>query len=684
MNYKNWRIEIDQQHIMWLYFDKADESVNSFNQAVLDELNQIIDHVAARKDAYKNVSGIVFCSGKKKGFIAGADIKELSAFTNADDAVAFIRFGQRVFDKIENLNIPTVALIQGFCMGGGTELALACRYRIAADTDDTSIGLPEVKLGIHPGWGGTVRLPLLIGAPKAMDLILSGRTLSARAAKKMGIVDVVVSPKYLLKAARDYITRKPARHRATTLERLTNSFLVRPMLAKMLRKKVGSKARQDHYPAPFVVIDNWARHGVSNHNEAMITEANSIGELLLTNTPKNLIRVFNLSEKMKALAKGAEFNPRHVHVIGAGIMGGDIAAWCALRGMKVTLEDRAPKYLSAAMGRAAKLFAKKLKQPSKVTAALDRLVPDVTGVGAKTADVIIEAIFENLEAKQALFKRLEAEARPDAILASNTSSIPLEEISLSMNQPQRLIGIHFFNPVDKMPLVEVVKGVQTNATEVKKALAFVVKIGRQPIEVKSSPGFLVNRVLMPYMMEAMYLLQEGVPAPLIDKAAVDFGMPMGPIELADTVGLDICLSVAKNLSKHYGGTVPEQLEKMVAARTLGRKTGKGFYLYKNGKALKAASGKSVLSEQLIQQRLVDRMLNEAVACYREGVINDTELLDGGMIFGTGFAPFTGGPINYARTVGINSIKEQLNKFAAQYGERFKPDAGWDNLSNTEK
>ena len=679
MQYKNWRSEVDAQNIFWLYFDKANESVNSFNQAVLDELNQIVDSIAARKDSYKDLSGVVFCSGKKKGFIAGADIKQLSGFTNADDAVGFIRFGQQVFDKIENLKIPTVALISGFCMGGGTELALACRYRIASDTDDTMIGLPEVKLGIHPGWGGTVRLPLLIGAAKAMDIILSGRSLSARAAKKMGVVDAVLSPKYLLTAARDYIIRKPARHRASTLEKLTNSFIARPLLAKILRKQVAAKARPDHYPAPFAVINNWARQGVRNRNEAMITEANSIGELLLTSTPKNLIRVFNLSEKMKGLAKGIEFNPKHIHVIGAGVMGGDIAAWCALRGMKVTLEDREPKYLSAAMGRAAKLFSKKLKQPNKITAALDRLIPDVTGIGAKTADVIIEAIFENLEAKQCLFKRLEAEARPDAILASNTSSIPLEEISAAMTKPGRLIGIHFFNPVDKMPLVEVVKGAQSNADELNKALAFVVKIGRQPIEVKSSPGFLVNRVLTPYMMEAMNLLQEGVPAAVIDKAAVNFGMPMGPIELADTVGLDICLSVAKNLSKHYGGTVPEQLEKMVAAGTLGRKTGKGFYVYKNGKPVKTSNASSSLDQSLIQQRLVDRMLNEAVACYREGVITDLELLDGGMIFGTGFAPFTGGPIHYAQTIGVTNIKAQLNKFAEQYGERFKPDAGWDAL-----
>lgn len=670
--YKNWRLTLDTDHILWLIFDKAGETVNSFNAEVLNELDALLDSIKGRED----IAGLILRSGKSKGFIAGADIKQLSGFTEVDDAVAFIRHGQLVFDKLERLGIPSVALIDGFCMGGGLEIALACTYRIASDDESLRLGLPEVKLGIHPGWGGTVRLPRLIGAAKAMDLILSGRTISASAAKKMGVVDAVLPTRYLEKAARAFIIKKPDAHQATTGEKLSNSLLSRWILGSVIKRQLASKANEKHYPAPFAVLRNWREHGIGNHDEAMITEANSIGELLVTNTPRNLIRVFNLTEKMKGLAKNSDFKPKRVHVIGAGVMGGDIAAWCALRGMTVTLEDREAKFIAPAIKRAYELYKKVLKKPRPIAAAMDRLIPDVGGEGAKTADVIIEAIFENLEAKQALFKRLEAQAKPDAILASNTSSIPLDEINQAMTNPGRLVGIHFFNPVAKMPLVEVVRGEKTNTAIVNHALSFVVKIAKQPIEVKSHPGFLVNRVLLPYMLEAMTLFEEGVPAPLIDKVAVHFGMPMGPIELADTVGLDICLSVAKNLSQHFGGVVPERLVKMVADKKLGRKTNEGFYTYKKGKAIKGKVGTSSVDKVTIERRLIGRLLNEAVACYREGVITDLDLLDAGMIFGTGFAPFTGGPINYAKHIGIQEITSELTQLANQHGKRFIPDAGW--------
>jgi 3-hydroxyacyl-CoA dehydrogenase/enoyl-CoA hydratase/3-hydroxybutyryl-CoA epimerase len=674
--YKNWQLTHDRNNILWLEFNKAGESVNSMNNEVLEELESILDQVAQA-----DYTGLVIYSGKSKGFIAGADIKQLAGFNEVHDAVAFIRYGQVVFDKLEFLRIPTVAIINGFCMGGGTELILACTYRIACDNDSTIIGLPEVKLGIHPGWGGTVRLPRLIGAPLAMDLILSGRSVNGRAAKKLGLVDAVLPLRQLKNAARQYILQQPNEHQASFGQAMSNLFFVRPFLAKMILKQLNKKVSPKHYPAPFAVVDNWARHGISNHDEAMITEANSIGELLVTDTPRNLIRVFNLSERMKGLAKESTFKPRHVHVIGAGVMGGDIAAWCALRGLKVTLEDREAKFIAPAIKRAYKLYKKKLKTAAPIRAVMDRLIPDTTGEGAASADVIIEAIYENVEAKQALFKRLEKQAKPTAILATNTSSIPLTEISSAMTQPNRLVGIHFFNPVAQMPLVEVVKMEHSSSAAVQAALAFVVKIGRQPIEVKSSPGFLVNRVLSPYMMEAMTLMEEGVPPQVIDKAATSFGMPMGPIELADTVGLDICLSVAKNLAQHFGGTIPPRLTEMVAAGQLGRKSGQGFYAYKNGKLVK--DKQKVVASPVpfvdVQQRLIDRMLNEAAACYREGVITDLDLLDAGMIFGTGFAPYTGGPINYSRHIGIDNIKAELQQLAEKYGPRFNPDAGWERI-----
>lgn len=674
-NYQHWKFSTDQDNIVWLGFDKANESVNSFSLAVLEELEQILTNLTDNK----NIKGLVLYSAKNKGFIAGADIKQLSSFTEVDDAVNFIRFGQEVFNKLERLPFPSVAMINGFCMGGGLEIALACTYRVALDERSTRLALPEVKLGIHPGWGGTVRLPRLIGAPMAMDLMLSGRAVSAKAAKKMGFVDAAVPARHLKKAARYYALKHPAKHKATGMQRFTNSGLARPIIGKMIRKQLATKAKAKHYPAPYAVLKNWLRHGVGNVNEALITEANSIGELLLSDTPKNLIRVFNLMEQMKDLAKSSGFKPKRVHVIGAGVMGGDIAAWCALRGMTVTLEDREAKYISPAIKRAYKLYKKKLKRAKLIRPVMDRLIPDVRGEGAKTADVIIEAIYENLEAKQTLFKRLEAEAKPEAILASNTSSIPLDDISTVLNDPSRLVGIHFFNPVAKMPLVEVIKGEKSQAAILDNALNFVVKIGKQPIAVKSSPGFLVNRVLMPYMMEAMSLLEEHVPAATIDNVATDFGMPMGPIELADTVGLDICLSVAKNLSQHFGGQVPQRLIDMVEAKTLGRKTGSGFYQYKGNKVTKPASGSSPVSKTQIEQRLVGRMINEAVACYREGVIDDLDLLDGGMIFGTGFAPFTGGPIQYVRHMGKEQFVDKLKKLAADIDARFTPDEGWKNI-----
>ena len=682
--YQHWRLELDKEQILWLYFDKANESVNSISREVLEEFNQILDQVKSRDE----IIGLVIRSGKSKGFVAGADLKQLSAFTNLDDVIAFIRYGQTLFDDLEKLKIPTVALIEGFCMGGGTELALACRYRIAENNDSTRIGLPEIMLGFHPGWGGTVRLPKLIGAPMAMDLILSGRAVRASAAKKMGLVDEAVAEREIVRAARDYIIKQPAPHRAKGWAAFSNSPLVRPFLANILRKKVAKKAKKEHYPGPYAVIDNWARQGVGNHDEAMITEANSIGELLLTNTPQNLIRVYQLSEQMKALGKNSDFKAKHIHVIGAGAMGGDIAAWCALRGMTVTLEDREAKYIAPAIKRAYALYKKKLKKPLKITPVMDRLIPDVDGKGAMTADVIIEAIYENLEAKQQLFTRLEAQAKPNAILATNTSSIPLDEINVNMKNPQRLVGIHFFNPVARMPLVEVVRSAITDPTVLAQALTFVVKIGRQPIEVKSSPGFLVNRVLVPYLMEAMLLLEEGVPAVVIDQVAADFGMPMGPIELADTVGLDICLSVGENLARHYEGKVPQHLIDIVKAGKLGRKSGQGFYNYKNGKIIKDKNTHSPIAKKEISQRLFDRMLNEAVACYREGIIDNLDLLDAGMIFGTGFAPFTGGPINYIKSQGVEKFTTELNHLMNKYDQRFKPDAGWaalaDNNDSQEK
>lgn len=664
--YKNWALEKDSDNVLWLIFDKENSPVNTLNTDVVAELDIILDQINQDKPA-----GVVILSGKDKGFIAGADISQFSDLKTEDQAYDLIRKAQTIFNKLEDLDVPTVAMINGFCLGGGTELALACRHRITCDVSSTRIGLPEVRLGIQPGWGGTVRLPPLVGAPTAMDMMLTGRTLSARAAKKVGLVDEAVPLRELKRAARHYVLNRPAKQRPSWWLRLTNAPGVRPLLARYLYAQLRKKnIMKEHYPAPYTIIHRWVIDGCKG--DAMINEAKSISKLMVTKTARNLVRVFFLSTEMKNLAKGSEFSPKHVHVIGAGTMGGDIAAMCAYKGLHVTLQDQSAERIAPAMARAAKFYKKKLRKPRLVQAALDRLQPDVNGHGIGSADLVIEAIFEDLKVKQDLFKALETKVKPGAILASNTSSIPLEEIAAVLQNPERLVGIHFFNPVAKMPLVEVVKGKNTSGAIVKDAAKFVTKISKSPLQVASSPGFLINRILMPYLMEAMLLYQEGVSADTIDRIAVKFGMPMGPITLADTVGLDICLSVAEKLS----GEAPEELKKMVAAKKLGIKTGEGFYKYNKGKKVKQESAGSPANANEICDRMVLSMVNESVGCLYEKVVENADMLDIGMIFGTGFAPFRGGPLQYAKARGVKVIEARLDELAQKYGDRFKKKEGW--------
>ncbi|MDX1838199.1 crotonase [Legionella taurinensis] len=666
-NYKHWDMEKDADNIIWLAINRSDTSANTINDEVLNELNSLLQEIA--KDS--SAAGVVIYSSKPKGFIAGADVNAFSKFNTAEEAVDFLRKGQSVFARLEALTIPTVAMIDGFCMGGGMELALACDYRIATDDKDTRLGLPEVMLGIHPGWGGTVRLPRLIGGFDAISkVILTGAPLAAQKAKKLGMVDEVVPGRQLKRAAVYYIKNKPAKHKPRFFQTLSNWAWVRMLLSPLMRYQLAKKVKKQHYPAPYAIIDLWEKEG--GHGErAYLKEVDSVEQLVSkSDTAKNLIRVFSLRERMKAFAKDSNFKAQHVHVIGAGVMGGDIAAWCALRGLKVTLQDKSYQQIAPAIGRAHTLYKKKLKQPRLIQAALDRLIPDPDGHGIARADVIIEAVFENLEVKQSIFKQLEEKAKKTAIIATNTSSIPLDEISQVMKHPERLIGIHFFNPVAKMELVEVVSSAKSSKTVVQDACAFVGQIGRLPLPVKSSPGFLINRVLMPYLMECVQLIEEGYSGAVIDNAAEEFGMFMGPVELADTVGMDVCLAVAENLTGHFGGTVPQRLRDMVKEGKLGRKTGEGFYRYKNGKPIKPKV-KSDKSGKDIANRLILRMVNESASCLREGVVADSDLLDGGMIFATGFAPFRGGPMNYAKQFGHDKLNELFAKLESKYGSRFK-------------
>ena len=671
-NYKNWQLETDEAGIAWLTIDKADATTNVLSSEVMEELDQLLIEINEAKP-----KGLLILSAKPSGFIAGADVSEFGNIESRDQALEFIKRGQSILDRLEALPFPTVCLIDGFCVGGGLELALACRYRIATDERGTRLGLPEVLLGIHPGFGGTMRLNRLIGALSAMDLMLTGRTVDSRKANKMGIVDHVVPKRHLHSAGVRTINEQPAPQEVSTAKALaSNTSLARSLLAKQFKKQVRKQAKPEHYPAPYALIDLWKEHAGSDQN-MLDAEAESVADLVTGETSQNLVRVFFLQERMKALGTEKDYQPKHVHVIGAGVMGGDIAAWCAVQGFTVTLQDQKPEFIAPALKRAKKLFKRRFKQKHLLMNALDRLHPDHNGVGIEQADIIIEAIVENLEIKQAIYKELEPRMKADAILATNTSSIELETLSTCLKNPKRLVGIHFFNPVPKMQLVEVVAGKNTDKKTIARATTFVRKIDRLPLPVKSSPGFLVNRILMPYLLEAVELLSEGNSPEVIDQAATDFGMPMGPITLADTVGLDICLSVATILGEKMGLEVPEKLKKMVDKDRLGKKNGKGFYDYdEKGKPVKTPENSKDRPTALLADRLVLRIINESMACLREGVVEDADLLDAGMIFGTGFAPFTGGPMNYLENRGRETTLQRLKDLEESHGERFKPDIGW--------
>jgi len=640
--YRNWRVEHDIDGVCWLTIDRAGESSNSLGQEVLLELEQIVSSLEKNRP-----TGLVLQSGKPGSFIVGADVREFGLVADAAEAETFIRKAHGLFDRIEALPFPTAVTIDGYCLGGGLELALCFDYRIASDTDGTRLGYPEIKLGIYPGFGGSARTPRQIGGLQAMQLMLTTRMIRARQARAVGLVDQVVGAHGSLRwaARRAVLAGRKSRGPGWTA-RLTNSGPARKFLAKKMRQQTAARANPRHYPAPFALIDAWEAYG-DDPRRMLDEEAKRVARLITGDTSRGLRRVFGLMEQLKANGKGADFKARRVHVIGAGVMGGDIAAWCVLQGLEVTLQDREMKYVEPALERAARLFRKRLKTPDRIAGAKSRLIADVAGAGAARADVIIEAIFENLEAKQQLFADLESRVKPGAILATNTSAIPLRDIASVLEQPTRLIGLHFFNPVDKMPLVEVVYDEDTAAEEVQRGAAFCNQIGRFPLPVVSSPGFLVNRVLARYMLKAFQLHRErGLSKEALDAAAVEFGMPMGPVELADTVGLDVGLGVMHTLGGEDAAEDAKVLESFVKQGKLGKKSGEGFYAWKKGKPVKDASAAAGVNLQSLADELMQPYFDECLACLADGIVADRDAVDAGMVFGTGFAPFRGGPLYY--------------------------------------
>ncbi|GHD70052.1 3-hydroxyacyl-CoA dehydrogenase [Luteimonas padinae] len=672
LRFSHWHAEQRPDGVVLLTFDRSGESVNTFAQDVLVELDTLLERLALDPPR-----ALVLRSGKARGFIAGADIREFAEFDAKGTIGDSIRRGQQVFQRLAELPCPTVAAIHGFCMGGGTEISLACRYRVASNDPSTRIGLPEVKLGIYPGWGGSVRLPRLVGTPAAMDMMLTGRTLSASVAKAIGLVDRVVEPAQLIDAAAELALKGAERpFRQRFMGWITNTWPARQLMAPMLVKQVARKARREHYPAPYALIETWRRTGGGIQNR-LSAERKAVVKLAGTPTARNLTRVFFLQERLKGLG-GKDSGIARVHVVGAGVMGGDIAAWSALKGFEVTLQDREQAYIDKAMARAQELFAKKVKVDAKRPEVVARLKSDLAGNGVADADLVIEAIIEQPQAKRSLYAGIEPALKPDALLATNTSSIPLDELRTGLARPARFAGLHYFNPVALMPLVEIVRHDAMDPETERRLAAFCKAIDKLPVPVAGTPGFLVNRLLFPYMLEAATAYSEGIPGAVIDRAAVKFGMPMGPIELIDTVGLDVAAGVGAELAPFLGLPIPPSLSTPPEAGRRGKKDGQGLYAWENGKPKKPEVPKDYQAPADLEDRLILPLVNEAVAALHEGVVADGDLLDAGVIFGTGFAPFRGGPIQYVRETGAEAVLLRMKGLQAAHGDRFAPRPGWDS------
>jgi 3-hydroxyacyl-CoA dehydrogenase/enoyl-CoA hydratase/3-hydroxybutyryl-CoA epimerase len=557
--------------------------------------------------------------------------------------------------------VPVVAAVHGFCLGGGLELALACHWRIATRDDATRLGFPEVRLGLFPGFNGTWRSIRQAGPLAAMEAMLTGRMIRASAARAMGLVDELAPSRLNLPwAARKAIQRKRRSKPAGPIQVALRQWPTRSLLVSRMRAATAKKVREDHYPAPFRLIELFAATG-GDLKRMKAEETQAFAPLMVSDTSRNLRRVFRLSEMMKAQApKDIDFKVRRVHVIGAGVMGADIAGWCAAQGYEVSLQDLSQEAIARGIEAQGKLFGRRFRTKATRDAAKARLIADPKGDMIARADVVIEAIVENSEVKQALFREVEPRLKAGALLATNTSSIMIEDIGRGLADPGRLVGVHFFNPVAQMPLVEVIRGAGSRDAEVRKGCAFVTAIDKFPLIVKSAPGFLVNRVLAPYMMSAMARLENGEAKEEIDEAARTFGMPMGPIELADTVGLDVCAHVGRILGYVAEGS---RLEKLVAGGKLGKKSGEGFYSWKDGKPVRAERPYDKPKLAQLGAELVEPLVAEAERALAAGIVESADMVDAGVIFGTGFAPFRGGPLHYQ--AGLRSSRTESPRAAAE-------------------
>lgn len=699
--FKNLRRETTVDAIAVLTFDRPDSAANIFNRATLEELNAHLDVI--ERDS--TLRGVVLTSAKPGIFIAGADLHSLS--TAPMNALReMVEFGQRVFSRLAALPLPTAAAIHGACLGGGFEVCLACDFRFATPDKATKLGLPEVQLGILPAWGGSTRLPRLIGLPKALGLILAGKTVAAKQALKLGMVDDLVPHESLLTVALAKVAKaghKP--HRPTSLAmKATNNALAANLISVWTQPKLFKKTR-GHYPAVLKALEVVTLGVGRTEKRSLKLEADAICLLAQTDAAKNLIRVFFLQERAKKLTfdgkagtSPATARVERATVIGAGVMGAGIAQWLAARGVSVMLRDINTDAVARGMATVGKLFAEGVKRrtftPVEARAAMDRISPVVDLPSLRRADVIIEAAVEKMELKKDIFRKLEQLAGPDTILATNTSALSVTELAESLCASERVVGIHFFNPVHRMQLVEVIHTPRTDAEVVRRALKFVQAMGKLPVLVKDSPGFVVNRVLMPYLVEAARLFEAGAEVTELDESMLEFGMPMGPLRLVDEVGTDVSLHVAETLASHYHRrmAVPEVLSKLVKGGHLGRKSGEGFYRHQGKEAVVGEAAERYVKDDSaanldrvdLALRMVLLMVNEAARCVEEGIVSGPEDVDFAMIMGAGFAPFRGGPLRHVDTVGVANVVRAMNELVDEGETRFDPCGLLKDLAAKEK
>jgi len=653
--------------VVTITFDQENSIANVFNEDMFAELD---DHLRFIEDHQGDFRGVIFKSAKPSIFIAGADLKSFADDPTKERISYLIKLGQQTFNRIEDLRIPTVAAIHGACLGGGYELALACDHRVATLDSATKIGLPETMLGILPAWGGSTRLPRMIGIAGAMGIILAGKVVVPKLALKLGMVDRAVYKENLDATAKALLHNGKKRYKSHLLNKFPLKYIAKSKATKNVMKTTGGV-----YPAPLKAIDVMINGLSVSRDESLKLEQEAFAELLSSDVASNLVSIFFLQERSKKTPGDKDFKVKNAAVIGAGVMGAGIAQWISSRGIKVLLKDIKPEFVAKGIASINKLYSdavkKRVMTKSEAAAKLDGVTPITKSLPMKKVDLVVEAAIEKLDIKQNLFAELETLVRDDTILATNTSALSIVDIADKMEHKERVVGIHYFNPVHKMKLVEVVRGECTSEETVLKATQFVKKTGKLPVVVKDSPGFLVNRILMPYLIEAVHLASGDVGIERVDKLLRKFGMPMGPFRLIDEVGGDVCQHVADDLLNRLSTKFPNSnaLRKMIELGHLGKKSKRGFYKYSRGKSngisskVPTGSLDIICTDDEIVDRLVLIMVNEAVRCLEEGVVDSPKDVDFGMIMGTGWAPFRGGPISYCDNEGAKNVVERLQALA---------------------